>query len=467
MQVKISVRCGVAALSFLHHTPRCYSMMDAAKAKYISISTSRRLSSRNDIDFRPITNVAIVGGGLAGLSAAYHLLDISQCERGDNSRGMQITIFDKAGVGEGGASSVAGGLIHPFSPRGKIIHFGLPALDHSNNLIQVATKHAAQCILRPHLYRIALSAKNVVQLQHTAENYPDLATWISEEEMQHKFGLDSLGGLELGNGCKVIHVPSYLKGLWEECQMKANDIGGSIKWELMKMPSHEHGMCHDAQKVLEEPPTHMWKDIDSMNQHLAPYDAVILSAGAGILHDQLIGRENNLPAQLVRGQSIEMTLPSQEDPVNEAFLCGKYVTPLPNQTDTKDGSQQRFVIGATHEFKTEPFSPNEVTEELKSRTYQFAKHLWDNGTADRLTIGVRLQSNRGSLGRMPIIGRYNNASKSDALCHHNPWIFTGLSSRGLIYHGLFGRWLANAVLHDNEEALRTEFTEYDWWKRAK
>ena len=109
MQLKSSVRCGVAALSFLHHTPRCYSMMGAAKAKYISISSSRRLSSRNDIDFRSITNVAIVGGGLAGLSAAYHLLDISQCERGDNSRGMQITIFDKAGVGEGGASSVAGG----------------------------------------------------------------------------------------------------------------------------------------------------------------------------------------------------------------------------------------------------------------------------------------------------------------------------------------------------------------------
>ena len=47
-------------------------------------------------------NIAIVGGGLAGLSTAYQLLE----KLGDDAN---ITIFDKAEPGQGGASSVAGG----------------------------------------------------------------------------------------------------------------------------------------------------------------------------------------------------------------------------------------------------------------------------------------------------------------------------------------------------------------------
>ena len=47
-------------------------------------------------------SVAIVGGGLAGLSVAYHLID------GGSSRGgrrRRVTVFDRCPVGEGGASS--------------------------------------------------------------------------------------------------------------------------------------------------------------------------------------------------------------------------------------------------------------------------------------------------------------------------------------------------------------------------
>ncbi|KAL7534004.1 hypothetical protein ACHAXR_007751 [Thalassiosira sp. AJA248-18] len=419
--------------------------MGTAEIKLRREKTSARyLSNQNDP--RPISNVAIIGGGLAGLSAAYHLL-------AENSN-IEITIYDKANVGEGGASSVAGGLLHPFSPRGKLIHFGLSALDHSNHLIHEAAKHQPQCILRHQIYRVALNTKNVAHLQDTAQQYSTLAAWMSKEEMDSRFGIDSLGGLELRNGCKVINVPSYLKGLWEVCDAK-----GSIQWELVQLPTHE-------QQRIEKDSINEFGDIYSFNKHLAQHDAVILSAGAGILHDQLISSKDcELPVHLVRGQSVEMTLPKPEDPCNdaisnnEALLCGKYISPLPS-----DSSSRRFVIGATHEFKDEALSKTEVIEELKSRSYPFAKNLWDDGKVDRLTTGVRMQSNRGSFGRMPIIGRYDNANKS-GISHKNAWFFTGLSSRGLIHHGIFGKWLASAVLHDNEEELRSQFAEFDWWQK--
>ena len=345
----------------------------------------------------------------------------------------------------------------------------------------MAAKHEPDCILRDHLYRVALNDKNVNQLQNLPSLCPDLAKWMSMEEMNDKFGLQgSLGGVELSNGCKVVHVPTYLSGLLKECETKAKEMDGSVKWIKGSI--------------------NKWGDIDSFNQQLAKCDAVILSAGAGLIHDQIISKEDcELPVQLIRGQSVEISLPKEDTTnenfdCNEAFLCGKYVAPL----EPKNASTPRFVIGATHEYRSKPFSPSEVIEELKSRSYQMAKHFWDNGKVDNLTTGFRMQSNRGNLGeysysmqdihtinlyfflqlsflnvtvpccyivtgRIPIIGRYNDAT--EGISHPNTWMFAGLSSRGLIYHGIFGRWLAEAILLDDEEHLESQFAEYNWWKK--
>jgi aspartate oxidase len=56
---------------------------------------SRLFSRQKDL------NVGIVGGGLAGLATAYHLIQKNPT--------VDITIIDKAPPGTSGASSVAGG----------------------------------------------------------------------------------------------------------------------------------------------------------------------------------------------------------------------------------------------------------------------------------------------------------------------------------------------------------------------
>jgi glycine/D-amino acid oxidase-like deaminating enzyme len=186
-----------------------------------------------------------------------------------------------------------------------------------------------------------------------------------------------------------------------------------------------------------------------------------------------------------------MTLPTSNNTtttrtgLDDALLCGKYVSPLPPSIEdvtTTSSNTRRYVIGATHEYQSIPLSANEVQEELKSRTYQMAKQLWDIGSIDKITCGVRVQSSRGKYGCMPIVGRINtttissttssssSASNTTAtttttgISHHNTWIFTGLSSRGLIYHGLFGSWLATAILHNDETNIRDKFPEFDWWR---
>lgn len=77
----------------------------------------------------PTKRLAIVGGGLAGLSTAYHFLSkINKlCSNGSSSSSSNddskdhyntdtcswnITIYDQHPIGMGGASSVAGGYVH-------------------------------------------------------------------------------------------------------------------------------------------------------------------------------------------------------------------------------------------------------------------------------------------------------------------------------------------------------------------
>jgi len=81
--------------------------------------TSTMMSTRStpnnvvaDGEPTPITRrkIAIVGGGLAGLSVAWHLLEHQQIQQQ-----LSITILDRAAsAGIGGASAVAGGYVLTF-----------------------------------------------------------------------------------------------------------------------------------------------------------------------------------------------------------------------------------------------------------------------------------------------------------------------------------------------------------------
>jgi hypothetical protein len=118
------------------------------------------------------------------------------------------------------------------------------------------------------------------------------------------------------------------------------------------------------------------------------------------------------------------------------------------------------LLGATHEFQEEAYDSEIVEQELKELSYPFASNIWDAGVVERITCGVRVQSNRGKNGRLPIIGKY------DTELHHNAWLFTGLSSRGLLYHGVFGDILTDMILERKESEAYQQRVDIDWWKKS-
>jgi len=375
--------------------------------------------------FHPCKNVAIVGGGLAGLSTAYHLLD----KLGGN---VQITIMDKAEPGEGGASAVAGGLLHPFSPKGKLVHLGLQGLETTNRLIHAAQAHRPDCIIEDHLYRVAMTENNIDQLKATANLHPQFAKWLDPHEIEDCCGTKCHGGLMLSKGCKVVHVPSYLKGLWSACQEISKE---EIQWSL------------DVPTISNNSD---WID------RLSDFDTVVFSAGSGLFQESILGEEVKLPIQLVRGQSAIVSLNAshvEKKHGNQAILCGKYIAPMPEENVV--------MIGATHEYEATPLDYDGVLEELRHHSYELAPWVWHDGSIEKITCGYRVQSKRGKYGRMPIIGKYEECH-----VHGNAYIFTGLSSRGLIYHGMYGDFLSSAIIEQSERILIQDHPDVLWWKKS-
>jgi glycine/D-amino acid oxidase-like deaminating enzyme len=163
------------------------------------------------------------------------------------------------------------------------------------------------------------------------------------------------------------------------------------------------------------------------------------------LFDELVS-VHDFPVQLVRGQSVELETRLE---LESALLCGKYISPLDSNL---------ILVGATHEFLAQAMSRDQVIAELRERTHEMMPSLWDTSLVRRVTSGVRVQSERGKYGRLPIIGRIPST------IHPYTWIFTGLSSRGILYHGLYGQILAEAILYGGEEPILTKFPDLMWWK---
>ena len=79
--------------------------------------------------------VCVVGAGFAGASTAFHLLERAN----DAGMSVDVTLVDEVGIA-GGASGVAAGLLHPYTPRGKTIWRGVEGVREAKRLIEAATR---------------------------------------------------------------------------------------------------------------------------------------------------------------------------------------------------------------------------------------------------------------------------------------------------------------------------------------
>jgi glycine/D-amino acid oxidase-like deaminating enzyme len=118
----------------------------------------------------PHSSIAVIGGGFAGLATSNFIINsLPNCV---------ITLFDlEKSPGINGASAAAGGLMHPFTPKGKLIWKGIESFNLAEQLIQSCQPYSPNQLISKSLsiLRPCFNDNDFLQWKETAKTYPDVS----------------------------------------------------------------------------------------------------------------------------------------------------------------------------------------------------------------------------------------------------------------------------------------------------
>jgi glycine/D-amino acid oxidase-like deaminating enzyme len=313
-------------------------------------------------------------------------------------KSYQVSLFDPKGIG-GGTSGIASGLVHPYpGENGKMSWNGKEAMKETKHLIALAEKHLGTKVAnRNGILRLALTPKQEAHFSQRAREEEEVKWWDGSRCQEEAKGIHTVPGMWISSGYTV-HTKLYLKGLAELCQ-KLN------------------AKFYQQQIELSD---------------LRGYDHIVIAAGSGIRHFKEC---QSLPVKFNKGQLLYCRKPSYFH--SNMSLIGKGYLALSE-------NQDHCVIGSTyeHQFLTESPCMGTATDEIFSRVGQFLPSYGNFSILDCLS-GVRVGNQRAYL---PLLGRLKEGL----------WVVTAMGSRGLLYHGLMGKILAEAIYRNDDEEIPKE-----------
>lgn len=305
--------------------------------------------------------IAIIGAGFAGLSTAYFLQEHPDIE---------ITLFDKGGVGAG-ASSVCSGLLHPYPGlNARRSRHGFEAMQLAKKLLRVSEKHTPKLVYSGGgLFREAMTEQQRAMLSSHAIEHQDV-----EEMSRNQFLIHS--GI-------TVQSAHYLEGLFRAIE------GRGAKLQLQEV--------FDLEELQE-------------------YDQIVIAAGYGV---KTFKECAHLNVKFLKGQALELY---GQAPFQRSYISKGYIARMPKE-DT-------FFLGSTYEREFSDDKPDiDVAKELLKHNLEKCP----NSEILRCKAAVRV-CNRSDYA--PIVEKVSP----------NAHCFTALGSRGLLYHGFFGKKLADTLL---------------------
>ncbi|KAF3452997.1 hypothetical protein FNV43_RR03430 [Rhamnella rubrinervis] len=398
-----------------------------------SPSVSFTSSSASSLS-RPPLRYAVLGAGFAGLSVAWHLLrgtakDLNVC----------IDIFDEFGIG-GGASGVSGGLLHPYSPKAKLLWRGAECWNESLKLLSIAeaalgSKEIAQLdpefqgllVRRRGILRPAVSMKNLTLFNDNAQNCLascriETVDKVAAQALVPYLSVPFNTAFYMPEAVNI-HPLRYLQALYLACE-------GLVK------ESHTSGFG-GKELYLHKKSVHKLLDLEG------EYQAVIICLGAKAdIVSELSGK---LPLRMCRGVVAHLQLP---DNIGEEYPdLGPSI--LSDAWLAIQGPRSIY-MGSTWNWKSRNSNPNvsdeeakEALKELLPKAYAIYPELkrWVFGGA---RAGLRAMPPLTPYGSLPLLGCVNDIVGGNNSCKY--WLFGGLGSRGLLYHAWLGKLMAQAVL---------------------
>ncbi|KAJ4957511.1 hypothetical protein NE237_024622 [Protea cynaroides] len=432
----------------------CYAFFSPhrriASASKLASSSIRCASSTAQ---RP-ARYAVLGAGFAGLSVAWHLLELAS-----NGLNLCIDIYDEVGIG-GGASGVAGGLIHPYSPKAKLLWKGADCWKECLKLLDIAeasvssmeSKNLAQVhsvdellVWRRGILRPATTTRNVDILN---ENVQNCLRECRIESIDKEAASNLIPNMRMPYNSAIympeainINPQPYLKALFFACKNLAEELAasgyGGKEIYLHKM---------SVNRLLELG---------------GEYNAVIICLGAKA--DMLPELSGRLPLRTCRGVIAHLHLPKD---IRDEY--GEHSPSILSDAWIAARGSRNLVMGSTWEWRSRNYSPSVSAAEASMALGELIPKVSSvypgiqNWTFTEARAGVRAMPPKTPLGSLPLLGCIDDFVDWDNRCKY--WLFGGLGSRGLLYHAWLGKIMAQAVLSSNESLIPSELTS---WKKLQ
>lgn len=329
--------------------------------------------------------IAIIGAGFCGLAIAWNLLQYP-C-----SSHLKIEIFDSKGIG-GGTSGIAAGLLHPFAgAHAKLNWRGPEGCQATKELIDISSQALGRSVTANDrgILRLALNDEQLADFQLCAEKHPYNTAWLDADACtQFAPGCISAPGLWIKSGITVFS-PLYLQGLWLACSKRG------VKYTQ-----------HRASSL----------------QEFSNYDMTIAAAGAETLG---LPELSGLSLNQVKGQVLELSWPKNIPPLTCALNSQVYLL----MTETKTSC----LVGATYEKgqSSAEIDLQIAKKELLPKAFELFPAL-----SDSLILNCYAGMRAVAAQHRPILISISPSQ----------WVLTGMGSKGLLYHALYARELAQKLL---------------------
>ncbi|GJQ11829.1 hypothetical protein GpartN1_g3620.t1 [Galdieria partita] len=361
--------------------------------------------------------IAIIGCGIAGVSLCYYLCRLSA----DLEKSCHITVFDPYRPGNGGASRVAAGLLHPFSPNSKLLWKGQEAFSSATQLIRLVENELSSKLVQNNgIIRLALTQKQHRRLQQASISLPHVVQLFEDKDLYHVLGWNSsaISGLLLKDAY-TIKTTEYLDGLWNLCMQF-----GIVEWR-------------------PETVTHL-----QTFKQTKEFEDVVICAGADT--NFIEGLSEQVPITRSFGRNLYYRWNgTMTNILKMPIICGKYLIP--------DENRMLFTAGAT--FEREPGTSGQLSEDseianIHSRLDKLVPGILNHVECIHIDGAFRALPERTQLGSIPIVdlaGKFKEC---------NMWLYTGLGSRGILYHAWLSQQLAKAIVFNDANILPKQVRRY-------
>lgn len=287
---------------------------------------------------------AIIGAGFAGVATAWHLLS-----RSTSYQPIHVEVYDAYGLAAGG-SGAAAGLLHPYTPKGKVLWKGLEAYKEALHLIEAAEnavnlnassqrQDKSTFVWRHGMLRPPKTKKQAREFLNNVNKDIQAAEFVGARCIDYKEMTSLVDGLSLSlldldtesidetkeNVDKksgivglytartlVLHPLRYLEALWKSCT--AIPCSSAALHVLSSSPTSSSMLDSEGESDTSEtsPNQTLISSLTDFEREHGRFDAIIVAAGAAL--DTIEEARGLLPLDLCQGYSLHMTSNGGESP---------------------------------------------------------------------------------------------------------------------------------------------------------